>query len=82
MALMDEVKALLKNTLILGDEIDRLDAASPLLGSFRELDSVGVMSVVTAIEDEFDVEVDDAEISTEVFRSLGSLVEFVEQKTS
>ena len=82
MALMEEVKALLKNTLILGDEIDRLDADSPLLGSFRELDSVGVMSVVTAIEDEFDVEVDDAEISTEVFRSLGSLVAFVEQKMS
>ena len=82
MALIEEVKALLKNTLILGDEIDRLDADSPLLGSFRELDSVGVMSVVTAVEDEFDVEVDDAEISTEVFRSLGSLVAFVEQKTS
>ncbi len=82
MALIDEVRTLLKNTLILGDEIDRLDEGSRLLGAFRELDSVGVMSVVTAIEDEFDVEVDDAEISTEVFESLGSLVAFVEQKTS
>lgn len=82
MAVMDEVKTLLKNTLILGDEIERLEPTSPLLGSFRELDSVGVMSVVTAIEDHFDVEVDDSEISTEVFKTLGSLVAFVEQKAA
>jgi acyl carrier protein len=82
MALIDEIRDLLKNSLILGEEIDALDPGSPLLGSFRELDSVGVMAVVTAIEDHFDVEVDDTEISTEVFKTLGSLVGFVERKTT
>ena len=81
MTMMVEVKSILKNALILGPEVDQLKMDSPLLGTIRELDSVGVMAVITALEEHYDIEVDDSEITGEIFQTLGSLVDFVEQKT-
>lgn len=81
MSLADEIKRILKDTLVLGDEVDTLDASSPLLGAIPELDSVGVVSVLTALEDEFDIVVEDDEISAAVFKTLGSLTEFLKTKT-
>ncbi len=80
MSLANEIKRILRDTLVLGDEVDTLEAKSPLLGAIPELDSVGVVSVLTALEDEFDIVVEDDEISAAVFKTLGSLTEFVQTK--
>jgi acyl carrier protein len=80
MPLEDDIKKILQNTLVLGDEIDDLDANSTLLGVIPELDSVGVVSVLTALEDEFDIVVEDDEISAAVFKTLGTLTEFLQEK--
>ncbi|NIB43094.1 acyl carrier protein [Pseudomaricurvus alkylphenolicus] len=80
MALVDDIRDLLCNTLVLEAETATMGSDSPLLGAVRELDSVGVMAVVTALEDQFDIEIDDDEISTEVFKTLGSLTSFVAEK--
>jgi len=80
MALENEIKRILQDTLVLGDEVDSLDANSPLLGVIPELDSVGVVSVLTALEDEFDIVVEDDEISAAVFKTLGTLTEFLQEK--
>jgi acyl carrier protein len=66
--------------LVLGDEVNSLEAKSPLLGAIPELDSVGVVSVLTALEDEFDIVVEDDEISAAVFKTLGTLTEFLQEK--
>ena len=80
MTLADEIKRVLQDTLVLGDEVESLQATSPLLGAIPELDSVGVVSVLTALEDEFDIVVEDDEISAAVFKTLGTLTEFVQEK--
>jgi len=80
MTLADEIKRVLQDTLVLGDEVDALQATSPLLGAIPELDSVGVVSVLTALEDEFDIVVEDDEISAAVFKTLGTLTEFIQGK--
>lgn len=80
MTLADEIKRVLQDTLVLGDEVDALQATSPLLGAIPELDSVGVVSVLTALEDEFDIVVEDDEISAAVFKTLGTLTEFIQEK--
>lgn len=81
MSLKDDVKRILRDTLALDNErVERLSSASPLLGDIVELDSVGVVSVLTALEEEFGITVDDDEISADVFRTLGSLTEFLEHK--
>jgi acyl carrier protein len=38
------------------------------------------MTVITSIEDQFDITVDDDELDADVFETVGSLVRFVESK--
>lgn len=80
MTTIDEVKSLLAEILQLGERRDMLDESTALLGSLPELDSMAVATVVAGIEDRFDVYVEDDEISAEVFRTVGTLTEFVDRK--
>ncbi len=80
MPTIDRVKAVLRDTLQLGDRADGLDAATPLLGAIPEFDSMAVVTVLTALEDSFDFLVEDDEITAEIFITVGSLTDFVDQK--
>lgn len=51
---------------------------TPLLGTIPELDSMAVVGILTAIEEEFGVTVEDDAISADVFGTFGTLVDFVE----
>jgi len=51
-----------------------------LLGNLPELDSMAVVSIITALEEYYGFVVHDDEISGETFATLGSLVAFVEAK--
>lgn len=75
-----EVRDLLADVLSLGERGKGMDADTPLLGSLPELDSMAVISVLTALEEYFGFSVEDDEISARVFRTLGSLTEFVNSK--
>lgn len=74
-----QVKEILIDVLQLPSDIE-LDEDSQLLGSIPEFDSMAVVTVLTSIEEMFGIEVDDDEISAEVFETLGTLTQFVEQK--
>lgn len=80
MNIQTDVRRLLARSLQLGPRADALGAESPLLGALPELDSMAVVAVLTALEEHFGFAVDDDEISAEMFATLGSLAEFVEQK--
>lgn len=80
MAVIDDVKRVLGDTLQLGNKINQFDAATGLFGSIPEFDSMAVVSVVTALEEQFGITVEDDEISAEMFETVGSLTRFVEQK--
>jgi acyl carrier protein len=77
---MDQVKAVLGQTLQLGSRIERLDESSGLFGSIAEFDSMAVVTVVTALEERFGIVVEDDEITAEVFETVGSLTRYVEGK--
>jgi acyl carrier protein len=79
---LEEVKNILSDVLSLGERKNSLTADSMLLGDLPELDSMAVVNVITALEDHFDISVDDDEISAKTFETLGSLTDFVEQKLS
>lgn len=79
---IDELKTLLGESLQLGDRTQTFDESTPLFGSLPELDSMAVVTVIMAIEDRFDFEVEDEEISAEVFETLGSLTSFIDGKLS
>jgi len=77
---LDEVRDILSDVLSLGERKSSLNADSGLLGSIPELDSMAVVNVITALEENFDITVDDDEISARTFETLGSLTSFIEQK--
>ena len=77
---MDDVKGVLRDALQLGDRADGLNASTRLFGGLPEFDSMAVVTIVTAIEERFDVVVDDDEITADVFETLESLSGFVERK--
>ena len=77
---LDDVKTVLINVLGLGEAGRALDAGSPLLGSLPELDSMAVVNLIGALEEQFGITVDDDEISASTFETLGSLAAFVAAK--
>jgi acyl carrier protein len=77
---LEEVKNILSDVLSLGERKNSLKEDSNLLGSLPELDSMAVVNVITAMEEHFDIAVDDDEISARTFETLGSLTRFVKQK--
>jgi acyl carrier protein len=77
---LEEVKNILGDVLSLGSAKDDLNEHSALLGSIPELDSMAVVHLITALEEQFGITVDDDEISASTFETLGSLAKFVEQK--
>jgi acyl carrier protein len=48
------------------------------LGEDAGFDSVGLLYLVMALEDSFDLEIDDAEAIAERFRTWGDVLDFVE----
>jgi acyl carrier protein len=76
----ESVKHLLSQTLQLGPRADSLTPDSQLLGALPELDSMAVVTILTAMEEHFGFVVDDDEISADTFATLGTLTDFVEQK--
>lgn len=82
MDIQKEVLLMLDEVLSLKGRALAFDADTALLGSIPELDSMAVVSIITAIEERFSVEIQDDEIDGAVFASVGSLVEFVERLSS
>ena len=80
MSTQQAVRDILGQTLQLGPRAEHLDATAPLLGAIPELDSMAVVTILTAIEEHFGFSVDDDEISADTFATLGTLTSFVEQK--
>jgi acyl carrier protein len=80
MAVSEDVKKLLDNVLQLNGRVASWTESTPLLGNVPELDSIAVVGVITALEDEMGITILDDEISADVFATLGSLTRFVEHK--
>ena len=75
---LEAVKHILSSTLGLGQL--EMTAETPLLGSVPELDSMAVVSVITALETHFGITVADDDIHARHFATLGSLNAFVRDK--
>lgn len=81
MSLEVELKQLLQESLQL-DEVAQWEADTEILGSVPEFDSMAIVTVLTMVEENYGVAIDDDEVSAEIFETLGSLMEFVAVKVS
>ncbi len=73
------VKHLVADVLSLPNQGEDLSESSLLLGSIPEFDSMSIVSVIAAIEESFEIQIPDDELSAEAFESVGALADFVEQ---
>ena len=77
----------MKETLRVLDEVLSLNGRSSdfgrdtaLLGAIPELDSMAVVTLITSMEEQLGIVVDDDDIDGATFATVGSLVDFVSGK--
>lgn len=80
MNVMPDVLRVLDDVLGLQGRSAAFRPDTPLLGAIPELDSMGVVSLITRLEEQFGITVDDDDIDGETFATVGSLAAFVGSK--
>lgn len=79
---IDQLRRLFADVLGLGARAQKLEPATPLLGSLPELDSMAVATILVAIEDRFAFQIDDEDIGAELFSTFGSLAHYIDRQRS
>lgn len=67
---------------LLGGDPGRYTPDTELFGSLPELDSLALVELITAIEERFDFELDEDDITAEVFGTVESLAAHVDACTA
>ena len=75
-----ELLSLVDTTLSLGGRGLSFDDSTPLMGALPELDSMGVVSLLTSFEERLGITVEDDEIDGSIFETFGTLLAFVRAK--
>ena len=76
-----QVRRVLGDALQLGVRCVDLEEETLLLGNLPELDSMAVVTVITALETHFHFVVDDDDDLAEAFMTLGALSNYVARKS-
>lgn len=80
MDLQREVLRLVDEVLSLGGRAHAFTRETHLLGAIPELDSMAVVTLITTLEEQLGITVDDDDIDGDTFASVGALVDFVSAK--
>ena len=80
MTVIEGLKRVLRETLQIGDRVNAFDESTGLFGSIPEFDSMAVVNVVSGLEEQFDIEIDDDDITAEIFETVGALTHYVQGK--
>lgn len=75
-----EVLRILDEVLSLNGRSAAFTPDTPLLGAIPELDSMAVVTLITTLEEQLGLVVDDDDIDGATFATVGSLTDFVSDK--
>ncbi|MCR9105145.1 MAG: acyl carrier protein [Gammaproteobacteria bacterium] len=78
--IQSEVVEILHSTLGLPPGSINPHADTRVLGVIPEMDSMSVVGILTTLEEQYGIRVDDDEVDADVFATVGSLTRFVESK--
>ena len=67
---------------LLGGGVDRFTPDTELFGSLPELDSLALVELIVVIEERFGFELDEADITAEVFATVETLAAHIDASTS
>jgi acyl carrier protein len=73
------IREYIRNELLMDDDASIRDD-TPLWGGV--IDSVGLMQLVTFIEESFGVEIEDEELSSAQFRTVSDIAQLVDRKVT
>jgi acyl carrier protein len=79
-AIVAGVRDVLVRVLEIEDRAADIDANTPLLGELPELDSLAVVELAQALENHFDIVIDDEAFTGEVFATVGTLAGFIAEQ--
>jgi len=74
------VVEVLTRTLGIEHRADSITRGTRLFGELPELDSLGVVELAAALEDRFDIVIEDEDFTGEVFDSVGTLTDFIDDR--
>ena len=74
----DRIRDFITSELMFEDSSTRLSDDTPLLAG--AIDSLGLMQLISFIEEEFGVAIDDAEVTASNFRTINDIQRLIEQK--
>jgi acyl carrier protein len=77
---LSKLLSLLDHIMSLNGRALEFSRDTALLGSVPELDSMAVVSILTALEEQYGFAADDDEIDGSTFASVGTLLDFVTAK--
>ncbi len=80
MNVLQEVLRVLDEVLSLEGRTATFTRDTPLLGAIPELDSMAVVALITGLEEQLGVVVNDDDIDGSTFATVGSLCDFVAAK--
>ena len=80
MNVTQEILRVLDEVLSLDGRTASFTRDTPLLGAIPELDSMAVVSLITTLEEQLGLVVNDDDIDGSTFASVGSLCDFVSAK--
>lgn len=78
-ALIGRIRVILSDLELL-DGLDTIEENTGLLGKGIGMDSVEIIQMVAALEEEFGLTIDDNDLLPDHFQTLGTLVTFLEEK--
>jgi serine O-acetyltransferase len=76
-AVVDRVVVLMKRTLEATARTGNIDESTPLLGKGVGIDSIDVLRLVCALEEEFNMTLEESELAVRHLRSVGTLADFI-----
>ncbi|NOX35783.1 MAG: acyl carrier protein [Deltaproteobacteria bacterium] len=77
MDILKETIHIIKSVLNIDMHLDR---DVQLLGSLPEFDSQAVVTIITTIEEQLGIFIEDDEITAEIFETVGTFVDYLESK--
>ena len=79
---VDQIKELIASELDANLTMAEIGESASLFEDGLGLDSVAIVEFITILEDRFDVQFSDSDLTSEMFRNISTIAEFVIQKAS
>ncbi len=77
----DKIKNMISNEVLVGVGVDDIGDDASLISDLN-LDSIQMLALITGLESEFDIMLDDEDLDLENLSSVNRLAEFVQKKLS